>query len=484
MYIKSIKLHNFKSFSTNDSKDTEINFSSCVNYLVGNNNVGKTTILNSIDFLISGGKKEAFISKNHENEDVSVTVILNDVKPFEKSLKKYNSYIKDSQLKLQRSSKEETIKQGEKEKTVKLDIKKVRVFNYDKGQFENPTGFSNAISELIDPQIIYADLHNEEYQDFRTTKLIGKLLQIITEPFKDTKEFSNLKKAHKVAFGSKGIMKYLSKTQNDLNTILKNQFGDSEMEFKFDFPNVNDLLKRGNILCTENDVKTDISEKGNGLQRAFALAIIQVYSKYNTKDENTQYLIDEPEIYLHPKAQDKLIDSLKKLSIEGNQIFITTHSPYILRHYREGKDSIIIFSLNKNNKEISYVNSLLFFPTSIGEVTYRAFGVPTIDFHQLLFTKLYIFWCENQNPSKKTLAKFDETFLQPKCEEQGLNSESFTPRIRGEWKNEEQRSLPYKVRNEIDHPETLECKDKNNWTEENLKKSIEVLFEIYKKEIS
>ena len=245
MYIKSIKLHNFKSFSTNDSKDTEINFSSCVNYLVGNNNVGKTTILNSIDFLISGGKKEAFISKNHENEDVSVTVILNDVKPFEKSLKKYNSYIKDSQLKLQRSSKEETIKQGEKEKTVKLDIKKVRVFNYDKGQFENPTGFSNAISELIDPQIIYADLHNEEYQDFGTTKLIGKLLQIITEPFKDTKEFSNLKKAHKVAFGSKGIMKYLSKTQNDLNTILKNQFGDSEMEFKFDFPNVNDLLKKG-----------------------------------------------------------------------------------------------------------------------------------------------------------------------------------------------------------------------------------------------
>lgn len=234
-------------------------------------------------------------------------------------------------------------------------------------------------------------MHNEEYQDFGTTKLIGKLLQIITEPFKDTKEFSNLKKAHKVAFGSKGIMKYLSKTQNDLNTILKNQFGDSEMEFKFDFPNVNDLLKKGNILCTENDVKTDISEKGNGLQRAFALAIIQVYSKYNTKDENTQYLIDEPEIYLHPKAQDKLIDSLKKLSIEGNQIFITTHSPYILRHYREGKDSIIIFSLNKNNKEISYVNSLLFFPTSIGEVTYRAFGVPTIDFHQLLFTKLYIF---------------------------------------------------------------------------------------------
>lgn len=63
MYIKSIKLHNFKSFSTNDSKDTEINFSSCVNYLVGNNNVGKTTILNSIDFLISGGKKKLLYLK-------------------------------------------------------------------------------------------------------------------------------------------------------------------------------------------------------------------------------------------------------------------------------------------------------------------------------------------------------------------------------------------------------------------------------------
>lgn len=486
MYIKKIVLHNFKSFSSNNSKneDIEIQFSSGINYLVGNNNVGKTTILNSLDFLTKGGKKENVISKGHEQENVSVTIVIDDVNPLEGSLKKYNPYIENHQLTLQRSSEENTVKQGKdgKEKNVKFDIKKVRFFNYQKEQFENPTGIGSTITDLIDPQIVYADMHNEDYQDFGTTKTTGKLIQIITKEFQTGPEFAALKKAHKEAFGDNGIKKYLNDTENNIDEILSDQFGDSKMKFKFDFPKVNDLIKNGNIVSTENGIETDISEKGNGLQRALALAIIQVYSKVSTKDENTQFLIDEPEIYLHPKAQDKLIDSLVNLSKNGNQVFITTHSPYILRHYREDNDSIIILSLKKesNQKKINFVDSLLLSPTSIGEVTYKAFDVPNVDFHQLLFTKIYIYWIRNENPDNSCLSAFDDTFLKSECIKQSLPTQSFFPRVRGTWKAEQQRTIPYIVRNEIDHPETLADKNKNVWNEDNLKQSIDCLMKIYK----
>ncbi|MGV3185357.1 AAA family ATPase [Weissella paramesenteroides] len=106
MFIKSISLHNFKSFSSNTFEDIKIEFTAGVNYLIGNNNVGKTTILNALAFLKTGDKKENVISKGHEQEDVSVTITIDDVDLFEEdSLKKYNPYIEGKQLILQRSSK-------------------------------------------------------------------------------------------------------------------------------------------------------------------------------------------------------------------------------------------------------------------------------------------------------------------------------------------------------------------------------------------
>lgn len=379
----------------------------------------------------------------------------------------------------------ETIKQGTdgKEKKVKLDIKKVRVFNYEKKQFENPTGISSTISDLIDPQIVYADIHNEDFQDFGSSKITGKLIKGISNNFIKSETFKELKKAHEKAFGNNGIKQYLNNTEEEISNILNQQFGESKMEFKFNFPSVNDLLKKGTILSTEKGTTTDISEKGNGLQRALALAIIQVYSNLGNKNENIQYLIDEPEIYLHPKAQDLLMESLINLSNNGNQIFITTHSPYILRHYRNINDSIIIISLDKSgNKIINNVNSLMFHPTSIGEVTYKAFGVPTIDFHQMLFSKVFMNWKNTVNHNDRKLTNFDENFLSKKVNEQDIKY--FYPRYaNNDWRCKEKRSIPYIVRTEIDHPETLEDSNRNVWKDEYLQKSIEYLIKIYKNEI-
>lgn len=145
---------------------------------------------------------------------------------------------------------------------------------------------------------------------------------------------------------------------------------------------------------------------------------------------------------------------------------------------------IVILSIDSdsNQKEVSSVDQLLFSKTSIGEVTYRAFGVPTVDFHQLLFTKLYLNWVENYcDNGKPTLSGFDKKYLVEKSNDCDIELKEYTPRYKGNWGSSEIRTLPYIVRNEIDHPEVLE-EDKNLWSENNLKSSIELLVDIYKKE--
>lgn len=65
MYISKIKLTNFKSFKGHH----DIEFSKGVNFFVGNNNCGKTTIFKAVEFIQSGKNKLDFITKGSESED-------------------------------------------------------------------------------------------------------------------------------------------------------------------------------------------------------------------------------------------------------------------------------------------------------------------------------------------------------------------------------------------------------------------------------
>ena len=50
------------------------------------------------------------------------------------------------------------------------------------------------------------------------------------------------------------------------------------------------------------------------------------YLAEKKQSKDTIYLVEEPETFLHPSAQDEMLMSLLSLS-DSNQIFITTHSP-------------------------------------------------------------------------------------------------------------------------------------------------------------
>lgn len=68
-----------------------------------------------------------------------------------------------------------------------------------------------------------------------------------------------------------------------------------------------------------------MTHKGTGYRRLFMVARFR-YLAEKSKGNNVIYLIEEPETFLHPTAQQDLLNALKELS-NDNQVVITTHSP-------------------------------------------------------------------------------------------------------------------------------------------------------------
>ena len=480
MYISKIILHNFKGFKGNH----EFNFDKGINFLVGNNNCGKSTLFQAIDFLQNGKNEEDFITKNLSSEDeyTSVTVEFSgqDIPKLieQEHLKKYKNYLisdgNNAKLLIMRSSEETKIVQSGKEKT--LSIKQVRVFNPENNQFENPSGIDNTISALFDAQFVWADTRSDEILDFSRTKICGRIIEkVVLEQVKDSwKEFQE---SHAKTFDK--ISESLSPIEAALQDKLAEQYGETKVNFQFTLPQISDFLKSGNIELTDDGIQTSSFEKGTGMQRSLALAIIQLYAEIISPSDTDYskplfFFIDEPETFLHPKAQNKLLDSLESLS-QKSQIFIVTHSPYLLKQYQKDTHSIWLFSkIGSYNKAKEGEELDLFGDSSPswGEINYYAYGIPSVEFHNELYGFIQA-KATIENDSNYNEKPFD---LYLKNHNKNLKQNKPYKRLKRDSSVEEYDvTLPTYIRNLIHHPENTKNPP---YSETELEESIKCLIDI------
>ena len=117
-----------------------------------------------------------------------------------------------------------------------------------------------------------------------------------------------------------------------------------------------------NIPIFENSSgdKFDINELSSGEKQLFlrTLAIKML------NPENSVILIDEPELSLHPKWQQRIVDVYRKIG-KNNQIIIATHSPHILGSVR--KENIMLLDKNEDGKIV----------VRTGDELYDSYGQPT-----------------------------------------------------------------------------------------------------------
>ena len=209
------------------------------------------------------------------------------------------------------------------------------------------------------PKIIYVPTEiNFQKMDVASTTLVQeyKFINIVnTNLIKDipsyiaTKMISAMLKNKNEKVGD--VQK---KVFNEINEIFENLSIDVKVE---------DISQDGrNITLFTNSSgdEFDINELSSGEKQLFlrTLAIRML------NPENSIILIDEPELSLHPKWQQRIVDVYRKIG-KNNQIIIATHSPHILGSVR--KENIMLLDKDDEGKIV----------VRTGDELYDSYGQPT-----------------------------------------------------------------------------------------------------------
>lgn len=462
MYIRDVTIENVKSFKG----QYKFTLKPGVNFFVGDNNSGKSTVLEALLFLFEGPSSskwtpEKFYCTKAEGQPTRVEVdIAGGVDDLvnRSKFQVLKDFIfedhGDRILRLERSSEPRTVMQKGKEK--KVDVKSVCFWHPEHGQFENVTGIDAKVKAIFDFESVWADAQPSDHIDFASTKTLGRLLDASFKRFTETDPWKNLFNAHKQAFSDENEGSFLSETTElaaQIKGLVDDQYGQADYRFSFELPDANVFMKQGSLHVNDGFGETPVDGKGTGMQRAIALGIIQVYARSTAlaDAENPTPLIlmlDEPETWLHPTAQLKLGDALGKIG-EREQVFVVTHSPYLIRKFDSNNHLLTVLSGHGADREIKPSTKFGLFgvgePTW-GEINYRAFEVPSNDFHNELYGYVQRYLGDQLEGNKAVNEKEMECFL----EKEGIAKDKVWKRDTGKTYP---ATLPGYVRNSIHHPE-------------------------------
>ena len=290
---------------------------------------------------------------------------------------------------------------------------------------------------------LMVDINTQDNSDWRKEterKLqLGELLKKNYSEFKMTSRMSRFSNAFN------GFFDYIKYDHIDENTADEKRI----IFYKFDKEISIDELSTG--------------EKQIVFRGAFLLKNINRF-------ENSVVFIDEPELSLHPKWQEKILRYYQGLFINNNiknaQLFIATHSEYVLKAALNDRENNLIISLKNANGHIVAENadvpSVLPSVTS-AELNYIIFGIASNDYHIELYALLND-QLNDREGKEQLIINVDKFILESSVFDAQKHSK--------EWKhnNTTYKTLPSYIRNAIDHPD-----EKRTFTDKELYCSIELL---------
>lgn len=187
-------------------------------------------------------------------------------------------------------------------------------------------------------------------------------------------------------------------------------------------------------------------------------------------------LIDEPELSMHPKWEERVFDYYKEIfSYEGkqtSQIFIATHSEHILKSSMVYEDSMVIkISNNDVNKKYYKGSSGEILPTiTLAEIKYNIFDMITTDFHIMLYGHIqenFVLDASGNKPTVQSIAIADTWLLSKGSTVKEYFKPNNTTTVA------DYGSLSTYIRNCIDHPD-----NSHSYTYDELKQSIEFMINL------
>ena len=347
MKIAKIKIDNFRSVKESEFSTTDFNI------FVGQNNCGKTNFFEAIEFFFNGlgrgGKSDDLKFKREVDREIIVEVTFSGALHGAAQMQHEGNRTKiervlagNDTVMVMRSSNAPT---------------KRKVF-VDGVEVNPGTGFDAALNDFL-PKFEY--VNTKQYFDSvakyaKTTPMGIMLSGVLTAILEENEQYQQFQAKFKELFedDDSQIKAEFDNVGSKVQIHLEKQFPDcTKVKFEVTAPAFDDLLK--NFETTVDDgIETLAEEKGDGMQRALMLAIIQTYADFRKTNEDLGksflFFIDEAELHLHPTAQRNLKNVLLELSSSTDQVFINTHSSVFVADNYESQS---IFKVEKTNGETS-----------------------------------------------------------------------------------------------------------------------------------
>jgi len=351
MRIQKLKVTNFRSI-----KSVEITPGS-FSVFVGQNNHGKTNFSEAINWFFTGkGDLDKIRFDRNPSNQVEVIITLSGLRvALEKMQNKTNKKKltnifdeKEDEVVIRRYSGYE---QG----------KSRQLFNPKTQKWENPIGRDSAWNDLL-PKFEYVDTgtHLEDVAKYGTTTPVGSMLSgVLMTILEGNEQYEEFEEKFNALFGHQSDSEEKSQVRVKLDELgvkvafyLQKQFPDgASVTFEVQQPELQDLLKKFQT-SIHDGVLTEASEKGDGMQRALMLAIIQAYVDFRKENEETGknfiFFIDEAELHLHPTAQRALKNALLDILPQRDQVFINTHSSVLVV---DEHDEQVVFKVEKIDRK-------------------------------------------------------------------------------------------------------------------------------------
>lgn len=101
--------------------------------------------------------------------------------------------------------------------------------------------------------------------------------------------------------------------------------------------------------------KVDLLESASGLQSVIPILLLVEYSKSLKGEYNFNFVVEEPELNLYPKAQHELIKYLvKNCLLDRKNLILTTHSPFVLASINN-----LLLAYDKGQSKPKEVNKII-----------------------------------------------------------------------------------------------------------------------------
>ena len=342
MQITDLWIRNFKSIRDMHIRDIENAL-----ILVGKNDTGKTAVLDALRAV--GGDyevREADFQENYPNVEIMVTLKIteDDLRRFHRfgavsSYRRYEAWYRDFQKKLP------SYKDGEL--TFEYSVNREGHGRYGDGAQKN-----NRFIRQIIPHIYYMDTQRN-LEKFQADILLMQEDDLLKQMRAGCCMFDMAKECNH-CFSCIGLIQ--KKTTEELNAfeaaklleyklynlnldefscrVNENFIGNGGRDrivYSINLDIENTLAVRTEIQQAGSEAKRPVSDMGKGMRSIYMLSLLETYEEKGRRNADL-IVVEDPEIFLHPKLQKVSGDILYRLS-RKSQVIFSTHSPNLLSNF-------------------------------------------------------------------------------------------------------------------------------------------------------